>query len=385
MGQFKEEGVYLRPFNDGDYSYQLDNFTDIAILQACTLSNTSRDPLTIFSNPMLSLSYQDDTFDPHILNLQEAAVTNESNWGYTYYWIGIRTIIRPLLVFMNYQTIRGVIAMGFFALWIMAILAVEKSAGLRYAIAFLLAVACMNLPVVASEIQFIPCFCVMFISVSVLSLLKDRERYAPLLFFVTGACTQFFDFYTYPLITLGFPLILLITLTRGETSRKRLALLGKCLLAWFAAYGLFWLIRLLLVWIFTGDNAAAIAFDRVKTWTGSQANEMYDAFTPMRALSLVFEMLFQKHNVFCFTLLGIAYAVVLIVAILRRQARVPSFLYLAVAVMPLLWTLVASRATGNHFWFQYRLLAVLVFAIMTFLADALQPRDIRCPSREQPG
>lgn len=170
-------------------------------------------------------------------------------------------------------------------------------------------------------------------------------------------------------------MIVLIELMDETPMRNKIVILVKCILAWFAGYGLFWVIRLLLVEIFTQYDGLSTALSRFFTWTGVTEDERYTQYTPMYAMKLCFDTLFQPHNVcivagFC----GILLFQTIKRAITAKTIRRPSLAYLAIAVIPLLWIVVTARATGNHFWFQYRLLAVFLFATLTFLSQ-MMPRD----------
>lgn len=377
LNQLKMEGVYPQIISSNDYSYRLDNFTDITILQESLLMNTSSNPMSIFTNPRLSKSYENAEYPNNILALEEVAKTNEGNSFYTYYWLGIRVLIRPLLLFLTYPAIRGVLALVFLSLWLVALLSIYRALGIRYTFAFFLSVACMNIPIVISEIQFVPCFYIMFITVFFLIRCYKHEREVLLAFFITGACTQYFDFYTYPLITLGFPLVILVGLMSRESAHARFLKVIKCTFVWFLAYGLFWIVRLLLVETFTPYEAVATAFARFFTWTGNTNDERYMSYTPMYSLRLCFDTLFQSHNTFVFIVVGTGLVLALLLNLIKHRIKRPSPLFIVIMIMPFMWIVAASRATGNHFWYQYRLLSVFIFACLSFILDMLPNKSMK--------
>ena len=379
--QFKHEGIYPQIISAQDTSYRLDNFTDTTILQESMLMNTVKDPSTILTNPRLSKTYEDAAYHDRILSLEEAAKTNSSNGYYTYYWIGLRAIIRPLLILFPYQSIRGIIAAIFICLFLAAALSVYRSLGAAFCGAFSIPVICMNIPVVVSEIQYAPCFWLAFLSICALTRIWKNTGAAVMLFFITGACTQYLDFYTFPLMTLGFPLIVLIGLMKPENPRTKLLLAGKCVAAWFAAYGLFWVIRLELVEAFTECGGFQNAISRFLTWTGLTPNERYSQFTPYYSMQKCFKTLLQPHNIFILFVPGCISFVKIIRSVLQHTLEKPSWCYMLVACMPLIWIAVTSRASGNHFWFQYRLLSVFLFSILAFIAD-LFPRSNSAPVQD---
>lgn len=372
LDQFKRESIYPQIINSKDSTYRLDNYTDSIILQESLLMNTASNPLSIFTNPRVSNTYENSEYHALIMDVEEAVKTNTGNTDYSHYWIGIRSLIRPLLVLLNYQSIRGLIALIFLCLWMMTTISIHQAAGKYLACSFFISVACMNIPIVTSEIQFITCFMVMFAAMQALIRINNKVRSSPLLFFITGACTQFFDYYTYPLMTLCFPLILLIALTRDEIRIKRIAMMCRCVMGWFAAYAAFWLIRLMLVNLFTEIDAASHAFARFALWTGRVPQERYDKFTPLYALNRIADAFLNPHTIFFLWICAVVYIVLLLVHALKKKIHIPSPLYLLVSLLPVLWVCIASVATANHYWFQYRILSVSVFSITAFLADALR-------------
>ena len=365
--QLKLEGDYPRLFNSQDHSYRLDNYTDSIILQQAYLMDTQRDPHSIFSNPYVNKTYNDDETSDRILSLEEARKTETGNAHYTHYWLGIRAIIRPLLYFFNYQSIRGIISIGFITLWLISSIMLYRSLGTYITAAYFAAIVTMNIPIVSSEIQFVTCFFVMFLSVIALLLIKEHRNWIPCLFFITGAVTQYLDFYTYPVVTLGFPLLISIFLFTADNHKNKFIIICKCIFAWFAGYALFWMIRLLLVQLFTEhDDTIYKALNKLFTWTGTASNDTYSKYTIKYSMQLCFETLFKPHNTLFFVCVMAYYFIAFVHRFIRRDIHQPQWLCILVAIIPLLWISVVSRATGNHYWFQYRLMSVFSFAILSF-------------------
>lgn len=368
--QLKLEGDYPRVLNSQDHSYRLDNYTDSIILQQAYLMDTQKDPSVIFSNPYVNKTYNSDETSDRILALEEARKNEQGNSHYTHYWLGMRVFIRPLLYFFTYQNIRGIISTVFIALWFISTIAVHRSLGKYLSIAFFSSVVCMNIPIVTSEIQYVTCFYVMFLSVIAVIKFKDYPRWIGPLFFITGAVTQYLDFYTYPLITLGFPLLILMALNSGASMKEQGQRMGTSILSWLVGYGLFWIIRLLLVQLFTEhDDTISKAFEKLFTWTGTASDDPYSKYTIQYSMQLCFETLFKPHNALLFGAISSFYGIALLRHCAQHSVSKPTWLCMLVALMPLIWIMVVSRATGNHYWFQYRLLAVFVFAIFSFIGS----------------
>lgn len=372
VNQFMLEGEYPFILNKGDQSYRLDNYTDTIILQQAYLMDTAKDPAVIFSNPFVSKSYDDPEIPDRILALEEARKNQAGTSHYTYYWIGIRALIRPLLYFFSYQNIRGILSIIFIALWFATSASVYHATGKLTGIAFFLSVLCMNIPVVTSEIQFVPCFYVMFIAVMLITHNQNKLHRAPAILFITGAFTQFLDFYTYPVITLGFPLIVLVFLLKQQATNKPVLMMLKCIFTWFLGYAGFWLIRLFLVEAFTEfDGTFSRAFQRFSLWTGVTPKAQQSKYTAQYTLDLLFGTLMNPHNVLLFITVSVYELGLLIKCAIKKQCTRPTIWPLLISTLPIIWVLLSLKTAGQHYWFQYRMMSIFVFGILSFVGSMI--------------
>ena len=92
------------------------------------------------------------------------------------------------------------------------------------------------------SLQYSFIFIVTLISmIAVLIVYKyKKQKFIPIIFFITGALATYFDLLTYPLVTLGMPIVLVALLE----SRRKTKLLDQILLSiklgvmWAIGYGL---------------------------------------------------------------------------------------------------------------------------------------------------
>ena len=126
----------------------------------------------------------------------------------------------------------------------MAFLA-SKKLGKRYIVPFILLLLVLSPTSLVMSFQFSTAFYVMFITMFVILLfdsrIKDVFHYC-ILFEIVGIATNYFDFLTYPAITLGVPLTLYILLHRDdhETVLSSLASLIKISASWSLGYAAMW-------------------------------------------------------------------------------------------------------------------------------------------------
>lgn len=249
-----------RPYviNVDNFEYIMDNYTDSQILmQSYELRCTK--PSTIYSNPKhVAVDGSGEINMPKAFSEVVSGAECETN--YTRYWMGFRAYIRPLLMFGSYFDIRRIMALVYFSLIIITSIAVYKRRGGRVTACLAASVLILNPAVVSHSLQFSICFIMAFIFTLYL-LAKEKSGktvYFPFVFGVFGALTQFFDFYTTPIITYGIPMLILLSSPAFE--EKRISVTLKSLLSWFWGYVGMWLIKMPLGSLTASENGFASAF-----------------------------------------------------------------------------------------------------------------------------
>lgn len=373
MEQFKTEKAYPIVFHKGEKTFRLDNYTDMTILMESQSMNLYKNVDSVFLNPVYFYFKEGGNIDM-LKSMQESIDGAEANHHYSRYWMGFRSVFRGLLLFFDYAEIRTLVCCAFFLLFALAGIQIHKASGTPAALAFLLAVILVNPVIISMSLQFSCCFILAFSAMLLVPYAIRKKWDKGLLFFVIGMLTQFFDFYTAPIIVYGLPVCFYILAGIGDTPVERWKSLGITLLSWLAGYGLMWIAKLALTTIFTGEDAFETAFGSFAVRTGivqpQDYAEHYDVFA---AIGKTFSMLLSKPNLFILCLAAICFAAV---ALVRRKSIIwdrRNVELLAVSVLPLLWYACSAQATSIHAWFQYRALVVVFFAILLCLTNSILP------------
>lgn len=343
----EREGNYPRPFF-GVWASTLDNFTDALMIDKALIDTPEHNPL-------------------------EAAMYNND---YARYWHGYQIFLRPLLMVFSYQQIRYLHQFVFFILFCLAFSQIHKRAGLKPALAFLLAMCGCYLVLIPASLQFTSVFVIMLSALIYLvpRCGTPREKNLPLVFMVIGMLTVFFDLLTAPLLTLGIPLLAALYLkisSQKETAwLTRFKELAFCGLAWTAGYGGCWAVKWLLASAVLRKNVVANAVETILFRTGG--NEQY----PIHRLATLrnnFNNLFaaQGKGVFLLWILLLAGLLLLLLFFHKSKREIGhAALLLLVAAAPYVWYLVLSNHSGIHAWFTFRAQAVTVFGVCLFFIAA---------------
>lgn len=388
MDQLQSEGLAPGVLYDGHPRSKLDNLSENYILTYSYYMDTRADPASILTNPGRQIQ---DPYEELFLQTESLlAARLPGDTHYVRYFLGFRMYVRPMLAVMNYMDARQCILWLVTVLFAAATLAVYRAGrSAPAALAFAFAFAQLNPIVVASSFQYSAVFVLAFAGMLLVpGRLGARCRYGPApLFFVLGMATQIFDFYTAPLLTFGFPALLLLldNDARALARRRPFPLLGAVLAAWLAGYVGAWLGKLALTALFTPYNALDDGLSRLAFWLNPAKA---GAAEPHLALKAVFYNLINIVDAVPLALeaaLLVAWAVCIArdarkgasgaletpvrkeknAALRARFSR--NLPYLAVAALPFVWFAAAARPSYEQFYFQYRSLGMFLFGGLLFL------------------
>jgi len=218
----------------------------------------------------------------------------------------------------------------------------------------------------------------------VIALSQKNSIWESMLFLVLGAVTQFFDFYTYPLITFAFPMIVLLSAKfAGQaqfSAKDSYRVLIRGFAAWIFAYVGIWGLKLLATALLTNLDVFSAAARVLQSSLGVASDP---ASIPATLLACVKNILSPEVAVTLVIVLGIG-----IVRFIHNPNRASclkeSWVFLVIGALSLVWIVLAKR-TIEHVHFQYRTLGVLLMGGMAFLAHASGEKRVDETSIRQKG
>lgn len=358
---------------DNSEGSRLDITTDFTILRT-TLGTHDRYLGSILTNPVYG--YDDlDSWEGAVERLERLAcdIPADNVWYYARYWMGFRVVMRLALTFFNYAQIKRYLSFLFLGLFAAAICSVSKHANSRIAFLFALSIILIRPHVMATSMQLSCCFLIAFAAILLIPWLNHHRKWEALFFMELGMITMYFDFYTVPLVTMGFPLMYLCILKQEEENTFSFSNLLRDMAAWFMGYGFMWIAKLTLTTLLTPVNAFSQGFDSFFTRVGIQKDpEKLETYSVQMAFARVREVVFSDEVGAMVYLLcaGVILAVVLYKVlrghtstVLLRQAAP----YLAFAAIPLIWFVITKQPVAIHAYFQYRTIALTHWAAGVFL------------------
>ena len=283
------------------------------------------------------------------------------NVNYARYWHGNSFFFRIFYSFTNFNEIKWLI---FFITSVLmaafAMLLYRETGGLN-AMAMLAGLFFVNVYIMQFSMQMSPVLIISIIAgFFLISRMKRKKGNIGLLFFITGAVTNYFDLLTAPLLTLGFPMLIWVSMNKEEGNLKKDVISG---IQQLVGFGLLWSTGYLGAWVFkvliTIPFADFDIFADVKNQfllrSGSEGiNRMSAIEANFNFLPLVF------MNLILITLL------IFSILYFKKKGITKAILYLAVAFVPYIWFYVTANHSYLHNWFTYRIQAIAISGV--FLA-----------------
>ena len=366
LNQYQAEGDFAQYFFGYPYG-QVDNKTDTTMLEVIGTSD---------ANPLVAAMVP----------------------SYARYWHGYAVVLRPLSVFLNIVNLRYLNMMWMGALFCLLFWMTARKLGLPMALASMTGL-------LASFILIAP-FCFQFSSVYTLTLLfcllvlgqSGNARFRadlPVWFLAFGSLTHFFDFLTFPVLTLAYPLVMALALRQRDPfparrsfgSKLRFLLLVS--ISWCLGYGLTLLGKGLVGSLILGINEFAdILNNVVYRVAGEMPLGFKEPLTAWTAIRYNLEVFFNART------LTVTIAGLLIFGGLALRSHKPSaqrhstLPVLGVALYPYVWYSVLENHSNIHFFYTNKAQAATVLAVFAYLiviTDWPRLKQTRLAQRIMPG
>ena len=371
--QIQKEGLWFQPL--GFYLFQIDNMTDCLMMNINASAN-SDNPIrsSMIVNYSQPYEYGDTgtylKMDETTLDIAENGANESTIFSdYARYWHGYQVVLRPLLYIFNYNQIRILNYITFFILLSITLLLLYKRLNIIFALTFAATLVLSNIMIVPLAIQFSTCFYIAFIGMILILYRKKTidSKQSAILFFSIGAFTSYMDFLTTPILTLGFPLVVLVAI---DKEKERLKTLFTQSFIWLLGYASIWSSKWLIGWILTGENiidtAMACAQQRVGNTIVFGGVEMY--------MNQFFDIILTKISNIIYPIyitIGIVIAL-LILYFYKNRDKVKKFNWLVIiSLMPIVWFIVMKNHSLQHIFFTWRdymltLWCMLIFAFSNY-------------------
>ena len=307
---------------------------------------------------------------------------------YSYYWHGWAAVLKPLLIFLDYASLKRLFAIIFIvsivALTALLDRALKPRRGWLFAAAIAAAIALIR---GLDAITVLPFFFTIEIGVLgscwlVWASMKKRRRnriWAYLGFFTIGALTAFFDFLITPLVAYALPAICLLLVEclskRGRDQaqfhiRDVFILIIVSGICWLVGYAGLWAMKWVLASIVLGYNVIQEALGEILFRVNATDSSQWATASNISAFTAV------KKNIRAafpipFIVMGLLIIIASAVAACVQHRKVNWALViglLIIAVLPYLWYAAAANHSQIHYYFTCRNQIATIAALLSLCA-----------------
>lgn len=377
VGQLKVEGTGYTPFFLGHAGAMMDNHTDALMLNIAMNKGMGEDQRTLVR--AMENSYYEDETKGGISSLENNLPDSQyNNSEYSRYWHGSQVVLRTLLLKYNYVEIRYIFMFVIFLLLGITIYLISKQLGLKIVISFVITICMMYVILIPMSLQYSFIFIVTLITmIAVLVTYKyEKQKFIPVIFFITGALATYFDLLTYPLITLGMPIVLTILLE----NRKKTKLLDQILLSvklgimWTIGYGLLFFTKWVIASIILHKDAISLAINQILFRVNG--SEEY----PVKRIDVLkqnFDFFFVPTAKELLTIIFVIWAILFVLT--KKKIKDCSIIItlICIAIVPYVWYITFAGHSSIHSWFTNKIQAMTIFAILSAMSECIQISDLK--------
>lgn len=204
----------------------------------------------------------------------------------------------------------------------------------------------------------------------------NQKKYYPYFFFLGGMLTAYFDFLTYPLVTLAYPLCICLCLNKESWKSAVKKIVGYSM-EWGAGYFLLWANKWIITDIVLHKHTIKDGLETILTRVDSAENRskiMGFFYVIKRNLSM-----YQSFG-FVFLTLGIllvlGWWIVKNKQLIRRKDKVLSALCVfGIALFPFVWFFITQNHSEQHYMYTCKIFAICAFATVSAVGKLLQDKE----------
>ena len=347
IAQLENEEIYPNYLFGTDAAI-MDNFTDMIMIKACGISE----------------AYEN--------NIQAAFGNN----GYPRYWNGYLLLLRPVLTQFSYQQIRYINMFLLLICFCFCFSGILRQLNFAAAIGFCISITACFLVFIGESLQYFSVFILLFITLLIILYIPgfQKTENTALLMFAAGMITNFFDMLTAPLLTIGFPLILILSYNNQKkdpgTIFRQLISIFIHTISWAGGYALCWITKWGIATLIFKEN---IFEDAIKTANlRINGNEAFPLDRVLMYKLNINTYFFAKgHKPFIF--IAAAVIILAVMLILHHKNNIISRMIpvLIVGTFPYFWFFVFANHSQLHYFYTYRIQAISLFSLFAALGSAI--------------
>ena len=308
--------------------------------------------------------------------------------SYYRYWHGYQVFLRPLLCIMSEPLMWCLFVIIFIFLFYKVFIKIKEKTNIDCSIAFLFSFA-MTYPYVAPfSLQYVNVYAITLITI--ISICSKRNIPLYILFFIAGSLINFMDLLTFPIISLGFPLTVVLVMQMREQSYSLKDGVSTVVISstmWGLGYAGTWISKWVLSYVILGhETFATILSSCMFRMAGGSVEDPLSYYQVFQDNLLILLLVTPE----VWVAIGITALIVMHVRHVQLKAKFINFWLKIkqtkdkaiplglVAATPVCWYLVLANHSQIHEHFTFRITTVSIFAglMLTDYAISQDPQKL---------
>ncbi len=353
------------------YSMRIDTFTDAWMLDIAAWSGNEPILQKAFGSYYYDFSQIHDEVGGSgpwtALEKISAGNGDLPRGSYARYWHGYIFFLRLALMAMDYTDIRVInsILLLLLSFYLFYVLTQEKKECCFPFVCFLIILCPLS-----------AFFCMAYTGVIFLSLIssiflikfkfvKHNFSFSELypIYIIIGMLTSWIDILSFPLITLGVPLIFTISFIDSTSYKEAIWRVLKLSIYWGLGYAGMWIMKWVLSSIILNVNVISDAIGAARIRSSAKAGDLIQDISTMDVILQTWKVICKKPYII-FYVVSILTACLQFMRIEKKaidKKRVSSLL--VVSFYPIAWCFLMKNHTYGHFLFTFRIWGISIFAL----------------------
>lgn len=284
---------------------------------------------------------------------------------YARYWHGYLVLLRPLLFLMNFNAVR-VMASGVQLLLVgMIVMACYRQKQPFLGQAFLVSIPFLYYFGLYTSLSLSICFYVMsgilLVQLKWDGKLRERGWYGEF-FVLAGMLTSYFDFLTYPLVTLGYPLCVCLYLNRDGLGKRFQKMIGYSV-EWGVGYLGLWACKWVITDLLTDSSTIMDGINTLLVRTDTAASHSrLGGFAAVAGQNISVYFNWGFYLIGLGIVIWLGYFVIKNRIYINRKTIAEAAVFFLAALYPFLWFFFTQNHSQQHWVYTFKILAVTVFA-----------------------
>lgn len=293
---------------------------------------------------------------------------------YPRYWHGYQVPLKLLLNIFSISDIKMLNYIMQVLLIINICILLIKNKLKVYVIPFILSISLMMPMIIFKSLTFSIPFDLMLLSSNfiIIKYKKIKLENYKYIFLIIGALTSYFDLLTFPLITIGYPIIFLLLLSKSNY---------KDLIKKIICYSIFWIIGYIFMWagkwaissILLHKNMFADAYHNILIRLNNEAYGYKIGYKNIIKANLRY-----IKNTFTYIILSLDLIYTFVILIINKNnlkfknifslKNLNKILpFILTSLMPIVWYFTLKNHSYIHAFFTFRILSILFFSVFIIL------------------